>query len=303
MSAAPPATGSGAPAAALPLGRLGIDPVVIALVVFGFAALYLPTYADLARRIWPTDEQGHGPIILAVSAWLMFAKRKELAALPAQPRMAWGMSLLLLGVAMYVLGRSQNMMVLEASSQIVVLVALLLGFRGVAALRLMWFPLFFLLFMVPLPGSVVAFVTAPLKAAVSTVAGNLLYWLGYPVARSGVILSVGPYQLLVADACAGLNSMFTLEALGLLYLNLVRSTSAVRNVALAILIIPIAFIANIIRVMILVLVTYHFGDEAGQGFVHSFAGMVLFGVGLVLMLGADSLLRLMIPSTSRGAGS
>jgi exosortase B len=272
-------------------------------VVLGFAALYFPTYADLARRIWPTDEQGHGPIILAVSAWLMFAKRKELAALPAQPRMAWGMSLLLLGVAMYVLGRSQNMMVLEASSQIVVLVALLLGFRGVAALRLMWFPLFFLLFMVPLPGSVVAFVTAPLKAAVSTVAGNLLYWLGYPVARSGVILSVGPYQLLVADACAGLNSMFTLEALGLLYLNLVRSTSAVRNVALAILIIPIAFIANIIRVMILVLVTYHFGDEAGQGFVHSFAGMVLFGVGLVLTLGADSLLRLMIPSTSRGAGS
>jgi exosortase B len=303
MRAAPRAAASGAPAAALPLGRLGTDPVVIALVVLGFAALYFPTYADLARRIWPTDEQGHGPIILAVSAWLMFAKRKELAALPAQPRMAWGMSLLLLGVAMYVLGRSQNMMVLEASSQIVVLVALLLGFRGVAALRLMWFPLFFLLFMVPLPGSVVAFVTAPLKAAVSTVAGNLLYWLGYPVARSGVILSVGPYQLLVADACAGLNSMFTLEALGLLYLNLVRSTSAVRNVALAILIIPIAFIANIIRVMILVLVTYHFGDEAGQGFVHSFAGMVLFGVGLVLTLGADSLLRLMIPSTSRGAGS
>jgi exosortase B len=301
MSAAP-TSGGGAPAT-LSLGRLGIDPVVAALGVLGFAALYLPTYVDLARRIWPTDEQGHGPIILAVSVWLMFAKRAELAALPAQPRMAWGTSLLLLGVAMYVLGRSQNMMVFEASSQIVVLVALLLGFRGVPALRLMWFPLFFLLFMVPLPGSVVAAVTAPLKAAVSTVAGNVLYWLDYPVARSGVILSVGPYQLLVADACAGLNSMFTLEALGLLYLNLMRSTSAVRNVALAILIIPIAFVANIIRVMILVLVTYHFGDEAGQGFVHSFAGMVLFGVGLVLMLGADSLLRLKFPSPARGANS
>lgn len=302
MSATPHSVG-GASVAALSQGRLGIDPVIATLVVLGFAALYLPTYADMAQRIWPTDEQGHGPIILAVSAWLMFAKRAELAALPAEPRMAWGLSVLVLGVAMYVLGRSQNMMVLEASSQIVVLVALLLGFKGVPALRLMWFPLFFLLFMVPLPGSVVAFVTAPLKSAVSTVAGNLLYWMGYPVARSGVILSVGPYQLLVADACAGLNSMFTLEALGLLYLNLVRSTSAVRNVALAILIIPIAFIANIVRVMILVLVTYHFGDEAGQGFVHSFAGMVLFGVGLALMLGTDSLLRLIIPSPSRGASS
>lgn len=302
MSAAPQSVGV-TPSTALSQGRVGIDPVIAVLVVLGFVALYLPTYADLAQRIWPTDEQGHGPIILAVSAWLMFAKRAELAALPPQPRMAWGTSLLLLGVTMYVLGRSQNMMVFEASSQIVVLVALLLGFRGVPALRLMWFPLFFLLFMVPLPGSVVASVTSPLKAAVSTVAGNLLYWLDYPVARSGVILSVGPYQLLVADACAGLNSMFTLEALGLLYLNLVRSTSAVRNVALAILIIPIAFIANIIRVMILVLVTFHFGDEAGQGFVHSFAGMVLFGVGLVLMLVADSLLRLNLPTPASGARS
>jgi exosortase/archaeosortase family protein len=105
-------------------------------------------------------------------------------------------------------------------------------------------------------------------------------------------LTVGPYQLLVADACAGLNSMFTLEALGLLYLNLIRCTSKRRNIALALLIIPISFIANIIRVMILVLVTYHFGDEAGQGFVHSFAGMVLFLVGITLMISTDKMLRM-----------
>ena len=102
---------------------------------------------------------------------------------------------------------------------------------------------------------------------------------------------MGQYQLLVADACAGLNSMFTLEALGLLYLNLTNSTSVARNVTLAVLIIPISFVANIIRVMILVLVTYHFGDAAGQGFVHRFAGMVLFIAGLLLMASTDTLLR------------
>ena len=106
------------------------------------------------------------------------------------------------------------------------------------------------------------------------------------------MLSVGQYQLLVADACAGLNSMFTLEALGLLYMNLMRYTSVARNVLLALLIIPISFAANIVRVMILVLVTYHFGDAAGQGFVHGFAGMVLFIVGLTLILVTDRLLRL-----------
>ena len=137
--------------------------------------------------------------------------------------------------------------------------------------------------------------TAPLKTAVSVVASNLLYAIGYPVGRSGVMMTVGPYQLLVADACAGLNSMFTLEALGMLYMNLMQYTSVRRNVALAVLLVPVAFMANIVRVMILVLVTYHFGDEAGQGFVHGFAGMVLFMVALVFMLLLDRILGLFFP--------
>jgi exosortase len=119
------------------------------------------------------------------------------------------------------------------------------------------------------------------------VAASWLHSAGYPIGRAGVILTIGPYQLLVADACAGLNSMFTLEALGLLYMNLMGYTSVVRNILLAILVLPISFFANIIRVIILILVTYYFGDEAGQGFVHGFAGMVLFTVGLTLILAVD----------------
>jgi exosortase B len=196
---------------------------------------------------------------------------------------------------LFAFGASQQIIMFQTGSQMLVLASLLLIFRGPAALKAAFFPIFFLIFMVPLPEALVAAVTAPLKSAVSAVASSLLYNLGYPVGRSGVIMTVGPYQLLVADACAGLNSMFTLEALGLLYMNLMGYTSVARNVVLAILLIPIAFAANIVRVMILVLVTYHFGDEAGQGFVHGFAGMVLFMVGLVLMLATDKLLGLFMP--------
>ena len=184
-------------------------------------------------------------------------------------------------------------------SQSLVLAGLLALFKGTAAIRVAAFPLFFLLFMVPLPGQLVAALTTPLKAAVSFCAEYILYGLGYPVARSGVIISVGQYQLLVADACAGLNSMFTLEALGLLYMNVMGYASLARNVTLAILIVPISFLANIIRVMILVLVTYHFGDEAGQGFVHDFAGMVLFLVALTLMLMVDKALGLLFFRTKK----
>lgn len=280
----------------LPLIPAGFDWLVFGALALGLAVLYGPAYNDLAYTVWATDEQGHGPIILAVSAWLLYGKRHELVVAPSQP-LAWlGWPLLVFALLLYALGRSQDIIMLAIGSQILLLVALLLIFKGLRALRLVWFPLFFMLFMVPLPEALVAAVTGPLKSAVSAVASSLLYQIGYPVGRSGVVMTVGPYQLLVADACAGLNSMFTLEALGMLYMNLMRYTNPARNIVLALLLVPTAFVANIVRVMILVLVTYHFGDEAGQGFVHGFAGMVLFMVALGLMLVLDKVLGLFMPA-------
>lgn len=283
-----------------PLVPTGFDWAAFAMVALGFVLLYAPVYRQLAIDIWSTDEQGHGPIILAVSGWLLFRKRHDIAALAAQPAAPAGWGLMVVAMFLYTFGVSQQVLMFATVSQILVLAGVLLLFYGVGALRLAWFPLFFMLFMVPLPEALVAWVTGPLKSAVSVVATNLLHLMGYPVGRTGVVMTVGQYQLLVADACAGLNSMFTLEALGMLYMNLMNYTSVRRNVALALLLIPIAFGANIIRVMILVLVTYHFGDEAGQGFVHGFAGMVLFLVALSLMLVVDKLLGVFMPAQRGG---
>lgn len=261
-----------------------------AMLAVGILLLLIPTYIDLERVVWASDDQGHGPIIIGVAAWLLWRMRGRLQALPLAPANVAGSALLLLALLTYALGRSQSIVQLEAGSHILILAAALLLWRGVAALRMAWFPLFFLLFMVPLPGVFVQAMTVPLKSAVSYVAESLLHSFNYPVARAGVVIQVGQYQLLVADACAGLNSMFTLESLGLLYMNIVSHASRWRNILLAILIIPISFVANVVRVVILILVTYHFGDAAGQGFVHGFAGMVLFLVALTLILVVDSLL-------------
>ena len=115
----------------------------------------------------------------------------------------------------------------------------------------------------------------------------MLFALGYPISRTGVILNVGPYLILVADACAGLTSMFSLEAIGMLYLSIVRHPSPVaQRGLLSVLLVPIAFCANVVRVIVLVLVTYHLGDAAGQGFLHGFAGMLLFCVALMLIVPA-----------------
>jgi exosortase len=148
-------------------------------------------------------------------------------------------------------------------------------------------------FLVPLPGILIDALTGALKRNVSEVAEYLLYAAGYPIGRSGVTLMIGPYQLLVADACSGLHSLYSLTALGLLYMYLIKHASLWRNVLLGAAILPIAIGANIIRVIFLVLVTYHLGDEAGQGFLHGFAGIVLFLVALILLFVLDGALGLL----------
>jgi exosortase/archaeosortase family protein len=71
----------------------------------------------------------------------------------------------------------------------------------------------------------------------------------------------------------------------------VQRDSFFRNLSLALFIVPISFVANVIRVMALCLITYHWGNEAGQGFLHGFAGLVLFLSALFMIIGFDSLLQ------------
>lgn len=270
----------------------------------GLAILFGPTFYDLFTGAWIGEEQGHGPIIFFLALWLIWRKWPEVrAAVGPQPAGSWtGWPVLAIGLMFHLLGRSQKILMFEVASIVVVMAALVLLKFGSRALRVLWFPFFFMLFLIPLPSELVAAVTMPMKMAVSWVTEHILFALGYPISRSGVVLQMGQYQLLVADACAGLQTLLTLEALGLFYLNLMRHPSAFRNIALAILIIPISFTANVIRVIALTLITYYFGDAAGQGFLHGFAGMVLFVTALLLILAVDNGLQWWLKRRGNGGG-
>lgn len=272
------------------------------ILALGAAVLYGPTLYDLFTTIWSTDEQGHGPIVLGVVVWLLYQKREVFKAEQLSvPRPGVAYVLLVLSCLFYIVARSQGIKSVETATAIGYVSGAMLLMQGTKGLRAIAFPLFFMFFMIPLPSVIVDTLTQPMKLAVSYVTEWVLFNAGYPISRSGVILQVGHYQLLVADACAGLHTLFTLEALGLLYLNLVRYASLLRNVVLAILIVPISFAANVIRVVVLTLITYHFGDEAGQGFLHGFAGMVLFLSALGLIIVGDGLLRTIASKRTAGA--
>ncbi len=258
------------------------------ILAAGLLMLAAPLLWDWSRGLWVL--RGHEPLIVAVSGWLIHRRREAIAVLPSasSPRLA--LCLFCASMSMYFLGRVLHVVRLELLSLVLMPVVYVLFFKGRAALGLVWFPICYLLFAISPPFSLELAVTGPMKTAVSELATQMLFQLGYPIGNSGVVITIGQYQLLVNEACAGLQTMFTLEAMGLLYANLMNHSSTLRNAMLALLVVPIAFLANVVRVVVLSLVTFHLGDAAGQGFLHGFAGMVLFLVALMLVLGVDGLL-------------
>jgi exosortase B len=267
-------------------------PWLIALA--GFMIMYVPVYIWASKTIWQTEDQGHGAIILAVLVWLFWETRKKIVATAGPPALKTGWIVFSIGLVIYAIGRLFSISIFEMGSQIFIVSAVLLLLKGSNAWKLAWFPVFYILFMIPLPSVLVDAITGSLKQVISDLVTSLLYAAGYPIARSGVMITIGQYQLLVADACSGLHSMFSLSALGTLFMYIMGRKSLIHNLIMLTSILPIAFVANICRVIVLVLVTYYLGDEAGQGFLHGAAGMVLMLTALLIFFALDKLLTLLI---------
>lgn len=269
-------------------------PVALALLL-----LFVPTWVSLAHDYWNQDEYAHGPLILLITLWYFYVHRRWLIPAPPGGFPLGGALVLAVGFVLYLVGRSQNIIPIEVLAEFPLLLGtslILTGFRH--TLRL-WFPIVFILFMVPIPGFIVESLTGTLKGLVSDVVTHLLYKAGYPIAHTGVTIYIGYYQLLVADACSGLNSMFSLTALGVLYMHVMQRTSVMRNTILLLTIIPVAFTSNVVRVVFLVLITYYFGDAVGQSYLHQFAGLVMFTASIINHFLLDNLLGIPFPDQAR----
>lgn len=252
-----------------------------------FAALAIPTMITLGDQVWSRESGAHGPIVLCTGVWLLWRLMPKLRqeGLPG----AWWLTALILlpSLGLYVFGRAYDFISLEAAGLYGVGVAIVHSLVGVPAMVRSWFPLLYLGFTVPPPDWVIDRITAPLKHFVSYAATEPLHALGVPLSREGVTIFVAQYQLLVEDACSGMNSLVGLTAISLLYIYLMRGASWAYSLALLVLVIPIAVLANILRIVILIMLTYLFGDEVAQGFSHFAAGLVLFATALLLVFAID----------------
>ena len=256
----------------------------------GFLVLALPTVYRLAIQTWSREFGAYGPIVLATGGWLLWRQAAEFRS-RARPGNPWLAALILTGALIsYVFGRAYDFLTLETAGVYGAGLAMMYSRFGAAVMLKHWFPFVYLAFSIPPPNSFLADVTGPLKELVSWAATSWLDGWGVPVVREGVTIFVAQYQLLVEDACSGMNSLVGLIAVSLLYIYLMRGSSWRYSIALLFFVIPIAIVANIFRIMVLILLTYYFGDAVAQGFLHFTAGMFLFATALVFVFGLDQLI-------------
>lgn len=269
------------------------------ILVAGMLSILVPTMMLVANESWSTDQGAHGPIVLATGLWLL--AREWMAARPYfQPPSGKLVAAIFIPLLLlYFISRVSHIVESEGYLMYGLVVATIFSFVGWKAIKIMWFPLLYLLFVFPPPETVVAIVTNPLKVALSQWAVSFLYWLGYPIAAAGVTIQIGQYQLLVADACSGLNSLISLSAIALFYVYLRHSANLRYALLMFLAIIPVAVFANLVRILILVLLTYHAGEAAAQGFLHDFAGMTMFITALLAIFLIDHVVGLIWPRLKR----
>jgi exosortase len=268
----------------------GVSMVFLAALGASFVVAYLPTYLRLAGGAWRTEQEGHGPLIMLAAAWLAWQQRDRLKTIQFRPALVAGWVILILSLLLMAVTRSQDIPMVEVATQIPVLLGCLLLIGGWALARVFAFPLAFLIFSVPPPNWLLDAFTVPLKVGISDIVSNFLYDLGYPVAQNGVMIMIGSYELMVKDACSGVNSIFALSAIGVFYVHEFVGKHPVRKVLLILSIIPITILANVFRVVTLVLGAYYIGVDTIEGLFHDLTGIALFIFALVLFFLLDRVL-------------
>jgi exosortase len=259
-------------------------------LAIGLAALAVPAAIALSEHTWSSEAGAHGPLVLFTGAWLLWRQSGEIRARGVAGKgwiVAIGTAISLL---LFIIGEAFDVITLEAAGLYGMGVTIFYSCFGWAEIVRNWFIFLYLLFAVPPPRSWLDALTFPLKQFVSSAATALLRPFGIPATHEGVTIYVAQYQYLVEDACSGLNSLVGLLAISLFYIYLARGSSWRYSLFLAMLAIPIAILANVLRIIILILLTEFFGDAVAQGFMHSLAGIFVFAVALLLIFGIDSAL-------------
>lgn len=261
----------------------------IAALTGAVGLLYAGVFPELVRDWWNDPNSSHGFLIPLVSLYLIQQRWDDLRRAPVQPALA-GAGLLAAGVLALAAGQVGAEYFVQRASLVLVLAGIVWLNLGRAPLRLLLFPILFLLFAIPLPAIVLNALSLPLQLFAARLSTALLHGMAIPVVREGNIIHLAHTSLEVAEACSGLRSLVSLTALSVVLAYFTQPRLAARLVLVASAI-PVAIVSNVARLAGTGVLAHHWGEQAARGFYHTFSGWLVFVVAFALLGAEGALLR------------
>ena len=268
--------------------------IIPSLLLFAsFAILYRDVIAKLVQDWWVDDNYSHGFLIVPLALYLAWERRHRFTRAMGRPALS-GLGLVIVSLGVLVAGVLGSELFLTRISLLGVLAGALWYLYGFQHLRIMLFPLVFLLLMIPIPAIIFNQIAFPLQLLASRSGEMALVTWGIPVLREGNVIQLVNTSLEVADACSGIRSLISLLTLGIVY-GYFMDPRLWSRFFLAFAAIPLAVVANAVRVAGTGIAAHYYGAEAALGFFHTFSGWLLFLVAFLLLIALHRALLFIAP--------
>lgn len=257
--------------------------------------LYWTVLRHLVGQWWNNPNFSHGFFVPLFSAFVIWQDRYRLARIPLRP--SWlGLPILASAMCVLIVGQMGAELFLSRSSLLLVLAGLTVFFLGWSFFRATFFPWAFLILMIPIPAIIFNQITFPLQLLASRVAAATLPLFGVPILREGNVIHLPSMALEVAEACSGIRSLMSLVTLAIIYGFLMEKRVWVRCL-LAVASVPIAVIANSVRIIGTGLLVQYWDPDKAEGYFHASWGWIIFVVSLLLLYALHRLIEMVSPQT------
>ena len=261
-----------------------------------FLLLLMLFYTSLLQMVatWGREEYSHGYLIPLISLWLIWESRDVLAKLQAQGH--WGgFVLMLLGLVFGLMGELSSLFTISQYAFLVAILGLCVASFGWQSIRILWFPLAYLVFMIPLPTFLYNNLSSYLQLISSGLGVAVIRLFGISVFLEGNVIDLGSFQLQVVEACSGLRYLFPLTSFGFLCAYFFRAKFWMRIIVF-LSTLPITVLMNSFRIGVIGVLVDHWGKAQAEGFLHDFEGWVIFiGCLGILLLEMWTLSKLFMP--------
>jgi len=259
----------------------GLNFIILSILVMTFGIAYFPVWKRLVMTWFHYEEYSHGFIILPLCLYIVWKKWGVLSNLPLISS-ALGFPLIVTSLLMYFISHFAEIFTVDYISLILCISGMILYLYGKQMVKELVFPLFFMLFMVPVPSQVYSSLTMPLQLFVSTISVWISKLLNIPIYREGNVIHLPDLTLQVVNACSGLRSMISLMAISAIFGYLTLNSNLMRS-ALFLSGIAAAIMVNIIRVLLMVMAIYFLNYDLTEGFGHTIFGMIIFFLALIIL--------------------